>query len=192
MSKKRCDWPGADPLYLAYHDEEWGVPERDGQALFAKLLLDGFQAGLSWITILRRREGFQAVFENFDPRRLAKWGPRQIETALLDERIIRSRAKVESAVGNARAYLAMTEKGEDFSTFIWSATKGKTIINRWTGREQVPAETAESRDLSKALKARGFKFCGPVIVYAFMQACGLVNDHYVDCFRHRECGKKRD
>ena len=185
----RCEWPGQDPLYVAYHDEEWGVPERDGQALFAKLVLDGFQAGLSWITILRRREGFFDVFQDFDPEQLAKWGPRQIEKALKDERIIRSRAKVEAAVGNARAYLAMAEQGENFSDFIWSATGGKVLVNRWRARGDVPAETDESRVLSKALKARGFKFCGPVIVYAFMQACGLVNDHVVDCFRHRECGK---
>jgi len=188
--KTRCDWPGTDPLYLSYHDEEWGVPERDGKALFGKLVLDGFQAGLSWITILRRREGFRIVFENFDPQRLAKWGPAKIEKALVDDRIIRSRAKVESTIGNARAYLAMAETGEDFSTFIWSATNGKPIVNRWKGRSQVPAETAESRALAKALKSRGFKFCGPVIVYAFMQACGLVNDHYVDCFRHSECRRK--
>ena len=189
MNKTRCDWPGADPIYVAYHDDEWGVPERDGQALFAKLALDGFQAGLSWITILRRRDAFIEVFEEFDPERLAKWGSRQIAKALKDERIIRSRAKVEATIGNARAYLAMAEKGEDFSTFIWSATKGKTIVNRWKGRGEVPAETEESRALSKALKFRGFKFFGPVIVYAFMQACGLVNDHRTDCFRHANCGQ---
>jgi len=185
--KTRCTWPGHDALYRSYHDDEWGVPETDARALFEKLMLDGFQAGLSWITILRKREAFREVFHGFNPDVLARWGDADKARALGDARIIRSRSKIEASVGNARAYLAMEEAGLDFAEFIWAATGGVTKINRFTSTSQVPAETAESRDLSKALKAKGFKFCGPVIVYAFMQAVGMVNDHLTGCFRHEAC-----
>ncbi len=180
----RCSWPGADPLYCAYHDEEWGVPEYDSRALWEKLILDGFQAGLSWITILKKREAFRAAFDNFNPDKVATYGPDDVERLLADAGIVRSRAKIEAAIASARAYIAMREAGEDFSQFIWSFVGGEPIHNHWTDRGQVPTESDASRDLSKALKKKGFKFCGPVIVYAFMQATGLVNDHYCDCFRH--------
>lgn len=183
----RCHWPGTDPLYCAYHDEEWGVPELDARALFEKLILDGFQAGLSWITILRKREAFREVFAGFGPEMLIHWGPDQVALALNDSRIIRSRAKIEATIGNARAYLALKDKGINFTDFIWDATGGRTIVNHWTDRSHVPAETKESQILSKSLKQNGFKFCGPVIVYAFMQAVGQVNDHLTTCFRHQVC-----
>jgi DNA-3-methyladenine glycosylase I len=187
MVDTRCHWPGTDPLYCAYHDEEWGVPELDARALFEKLILDGFQAGLSWITILRKRDAFREVFAGFEPEILSRWGDAERDLALADARIIRSKAKIEATIGNARAYLAMAERGIDFTDFIWDATGGHTLINQWTDRSQVPAETKESQALSKALKQNGFKFCGPVIVYAFMQAVGQVNDHLTHCFRHKAC-----
>ena len=183
----RCHWPGEDSLYCAYHDDEWGVPELDARALFEKLMLDGFQAGLSWITILRKREAFREVFEGFDPPILARWGDHQRDAAMSDARIIRSKAKIEATIGNARAYLALAERGVNFTDFIWEATGGRTIVNHWTDRAQVPAETKESQALSKTLKQNGFKFCGPVIVYAFMQAVGQVNDHLTQCYRHAAC-----
>ena len=182
----RCRWPGTDPLYLSYHDEEWGVAEHDGLALFEKLMLDGFQAGLSWITILRKRAAFREVFQGFDREKLVHWGPPQKALAMNDARIIRSKAKIEATIGNARAYLAMAEAGIDFSDFIWDFVGGRQKVNHWTAHEQVPAATLESEKLSKALKSKGFKFCGPVIVYAFMQATGLVNDHVTSCFRWSE------
>jgi DNA-3-methyladenine glycosylase I len=183
---QRCAWPGTDKLYCDYHDEEWGVPERDGRALWEKLMLDGFQAGLSWITILRKREAFRAAFADFDPAAVAAFSQRDVERLLGDAAIVRSRAKIEACIGGARAYLAMQEKGEDFSDFVWGFVGGTPIQNRWTGREQVPAQTPLSLDISKALKARGFKFVGPVIVYAWMQAVGMVNDHVTDCYRYKE------
>lgn len=186
-ARPRCPWPGRDPLYRAYHDAEWGVPERDGRALWEKLTLDGFQAGLSWITILRKRDAFRRAFRDFDPERVARFGEAEVAALLGDPGIVRSRAKIEAAVGNARAYLAMRDRGEDFSGFCWGAVGGEVRQNAWRAGE-VPTETAESRALSKALKARGFKFVGPVIVYAWMEATGLVNDHLATCFRHRELG----
>jgi DNA-3-methyladenine glycosylase I len=186
----RCHWPGTDPLYCAYHDEEWGVPELDARALFEKLMLDGFQAGLSWITILRKRDAFREVFAGFDSEILANWGEAQRDVALGDARIIRSKAKIEATIGNARAYLALAGRGVNFTDFIWDATGGRTIVNHWTDRTQVPAETKESQTLSKALKQNGFKFCGPVIVYAFMQAVGQVNDHLTHCYRHSACSAR--
>jgi DNA-3-methyladenine glycosylase I len=183
----RCHWPGTDALYCAYHDDEWGVPELDARALFEKLMLDGFQAGLSWITILRKREAFREVFADFNPDILARWGTQERDLALVDARIIRSKAKIEATIGNARAYLALAERGVNFTDFIWDATDGRTIVNHWSDRTQVPAETRESQALSKALKQNGFKFCGPVIVYAFMQAVGQVNDHLTQCYRHQAC-----
>ena len=185
-SLHRCAWPGNDPLYLSYHDTDWGVPERDPRALWEKLILDGFQAGLAWITILRKREAFRAAFEGFDPEIVARYGEADVERLLADAGIVRSRAKITAAIGNARAYLSMAERGEDFSDFIWSFVDGRPIQNAWTERGQVPAETPLAQLMSKALKARGFKFCGPVIVYAYLQAVGVVNDHVVDCFRHPE------
>jgi DNA-3-methyladenine glycosylase I len=185
---KRCHWPGTDPLYIAYHDEEWGVPERDSRALYEKLILDGFQAGLSWITILKKREAFRAAFQGFDPDLIARYGEADVNRLLADAGIVRSRAKIEAAVNSARAYLSMRERGEDFSQFIWSFTDGATLQNAWSDKSEVPAKTPLSEEMSKALSAKGFKFCGPVIVYAFMQAVGVVNDHLTYCHRHAELG----
>jgi DNA-3-methyladenine glycosylase I len=170
---------------LAYHDTEWGVPVRDDRALFAKFVLDGFQAGLSWKTILHRREHFLRVFEGFDPERLAAWDEGRIAAALTDPGIIRNRQKVVATVTNARAFLKVMEAGS-FSDLLWSFTGGRARVNRWTADDKVPAETDESRAMSKALRARGFGFAGPTICYAFMQAVGMVNDHLVSCFRHAE------
>jgi DNA-3-methyladenine glycosylase I len=183
----RCAWPGTDPLYCAYHDEEWGTPERDARALWEKLVLDGFQAGLSWITILRKREAFRRAFYNFDPEAVARFDAADIERLMVDPGIVRARAKITGAIGSARAYLAMRERGEDFADFIWGFVDGSPIENAWTTGEQVPTQTPLSVEVSKALKARGFSFCGPVIVYAFLQATGVVNDHLEGCFRHEAC-----
>ena len=176
----RCAWAGNDPLMRAYHDEEWGVPERDPRALWEKLQLDGFQAGLAWITVLRKRDAFRAAFKDFDPDKVAKFKERDIERLLGDAGIIRSRAKIEATIANARLYLEMREAGEDFADFCWAFVDGETL--RGDGVE-VPAKTPLSEAFSKELKRRGFKFVGPTIVYAWMQAVGLVNDHSVDCFR---------
>ena len=182
----RCPWPKQDPLYVAYHDEEWGVPEFDDRALYEKLVLDGFQAGLSWITILRKRDNFRRAFDDFAPETIARYSAKKVEALMQDAGIVRNRAKIEGSVISARAYLDLSQK-QDFSEFIWSFVDGRPVQNRWRVRGDVPAETEVSRKLSKALAEKGFKFCGPTIVYAFMQAVGLVNDHYVDCCRHAEC-----
>ena len=184
----RCTWRGmnGDPLYEAYHDLEWGVPERDSRALWEKLVLDGFQAGLAWITILRKRDAFRAAFDNFDPEKVARYGEADRARLMADAGIIRSNAKIDAAISGARLYLDMRERGEDFSGFLWDVV-GEPVQNTWDDPSQVPAETALAGEMSKALKAKGFKFCGPVIVYAFMQATGMVNDHLVTCFRHGEC-----
>lgn len=179
----RCAWAESDPLLRAYHDEEWGVPERDSRALWEKLVLDGFQAGLSWITILRKREAFRQAFQGFDPRIIARYGPADVARLLDDAGIVRSRAKIEAAIGNARAYLAMEAAGEEFSTFVWRMAGGAPIRNDWQRIGDIPAKTPLSEAISAALKKRGFKFAGPVIVYAWMQATGIVNDHVRDCFR---------
>ena len=184
----RCDWAGTDPLYCAYHDREWGVPEHDSRALWEKLMLDGFQAGLAWITILRKREAFRTAFAAFDPGRVARFTEADVLRLLGDAGIVRSRAKIEACIGGARAYLRMQEAGEDFATFAWRFVNGKPIRNAWTRREDVPAQTPLSAEISKALKLRGFRFVGPVIVYAWMQATGLVNDHVTDCFCHGNPG----
>lgn len=184
----RCGWAGTDPLYVAYHDQEWGVPERDSRALWEKLMLDGFQAGLAWITILRKRDAFRAAFAGFDPEKVARFGESDVARLLDDAGIVRSRAKIEAGIGNARAYLAMREKGEDFATFVWSLAGGAPIVNHWPSLAEVPAQTPLSQEICKALKARGFKFVGPTIVYAWLQACGIVNDHVTTCFRHGEVG----
>jgi DNA-3-methyladenine glycosylase I len=175
----RCAWAGSDPLMRAYHDEEWGVPEYDSRALWEKLMLDGFQAGLSWSIILRKREVFRKAFKNFNPEKVARFGEADIARLLEHADIVRSRAKIEATIGGARAYLAMKAAGEDFSSFVWKMAGGKPIQNKGN----VPTKTALSEEISKALKKKGFKFVGPVIVYAWMQAVGIVNDHAADCFR---------
>jgi DNA-3-methyladenine glycosylase I len=184
---RRCPWCEGDALMEAYHDQEWGVPERDSRALWEKLILDGFQAGLSWKTILYKRAAFRDAFDGFDPVRVARYRPGDVERLLGNQGIIRSRAKIEATIGNARAFLDMREKGEDFSAFLWELAGGAPRDNRFRMRTQVPAQTETSVEMAKALKQRGFKFCGPVIVYAFMQATGMVNDHLIGCYRHREC-----
>jgi DNA-3-methyladenine glycosylase I len=181
--RHRCPWATRDPLYVAYHDEEWGVPERDSRALYEKLILDGFQAGLSWITILRKREAFRRAFDGFDPQRIARYNGKKVERLMQDAGIVRNRAKIEGAIASARAYLDV-EKEQGFSKYLWDFVEGKTIRNKFRHIGEVPAETALSHKISKDLKARGFKFCGPTIVYAFMQAVGMVDDHLVDCWRH--------
>ena len=180
----RCPWPKLDPLYVRYHDEEWGVPEYDDRALYEKLVLDGFQAGLSWITILRKRENFRRAFDDFEPERIARYTPRRIEKLMQDAGIVRNRMKIEGAVLSARAYLAVMETAGGFSRLLWNFLDGKPKVNRFRSTSQVPAETALSRKMAKELAGRGFKFCGPTIVYAFMQATGMVNDHIVSCHRH--------
>ena len=189
MSKKantRCTWVGADPLYEAYHDEEWGVPEWDDQALFEKLILDGFQAGLSWLTILKKRDNFRGAFHDFDPQRIAAYTPDDVARLMGDAGIVRNRAKIEATIGNARGWLDIMENGDGFSAFLWEFVDGQPKVNRWKAMSDVPAETEVSKALSKTLKARGFRFVGPTIVYAFMQAVGMVNDHTTDCFRYKQ------
>lgn len=183
----RCSWCGSDPVYVRYHDEEWGAPVYDDQLLFAKLILDGAQAGLSWITILRKRENYWAAFDQFDPEKIARYGEAKIEELLQNPGIVRNRLKVQSAVKNARGYLAIQEKEGSFSDFLWQFVDGRPVQNSWRIMDDVPTETAVSRKISKALKQYGFSFVGPTIIYAFMQAVGLCNDHLVDCFRHAEC-----
>ncbi len=184
--KARCFWPGTDPLYVHYHDTDWGVPERDGRALFEKLILDGFQAGLSWITILRKRENFRQAFAGFDPEAMARFGEPDVARLMADAGIVRNRAKIVAASASARAYLAIEEK-RGFSDFLWDFVDGRPVQTNLRHRHQIPAETETSRRMSKALRQAGFNFVGPTIVYAFMQATGLVNDHLVGCFRHAEC-----
>ncbi len=186
---QRCPWPKQDPLYVAYHDEEWGVPEFDDRALYEKLVLDGFQAGLSWITILRKRENFRKAFDDFDPEKIARYPKRKIERLMQDAGIVRNRAKIEGAVLSARGYLDIMEKGPGFSALLWGFLDGMPKINKFRSTKQVPAETDISRKMSKELVRRGFKFVGPTIVYAFMQAVGMVNDHLVTCHRHAACAK---
>jgi DNA-3-methyladenine glycosylase I len=184
---RRCGWVGSDPLMCAYHDTEWGVPEYDSQALWEKLMLDGFQAGLSWAIILRKRDAFRRAFKGFDPEKVARFGAADVKRLLSDEGIVRSRAKVEAAIGNAKAYLAMREAGEELSAFAWEFVGNEPL--RTTGDR--PTQSAESVAMSKALKKRGFKFVGPVIVYAWMQAVGMVNDHSADCFRRNAVSPTR-
>lgn len=183
----RCSWCGDDPLYVQYHDEEWGVPVYDDQQLFAKLILDGAQAGLSWITILRKRKNYWAAFDQFDPEKIARYDEAKIAELLQNPGIVRNRLKVQSAVKNAQGYLDIMEKEGSFSEFLWDFVDGRPIQNSWHSLSEVPAETAKSRAMSKALKQYGFSFVGPTICYAFMQAVGMVNDHVVDCFRYAEC-----
>ncbi|GAB5452762.1 MAG: DNA-3-methyladenine glycosylase I [Halioglobus sp.] len=184
---KRCQWCGSDPLYVQYHDEEWGVPVRDDARIFEFLILEGAQAGLSWITILRKREGYRALFDNFDANKIARYSDAKLEKILLDARIVRNRLKVLGTRKNARAFLAVQEEFGSFSDYIWRFVDGQPIQNRWKSLAEVPATSLESDKLSKDLKKRGFTFVGSTIMYAHMQAMGMVNDHTTDCFRHQEC-----
>jgi len=186
---RRCPWPKLDPLYVAYHDNEWGVPELDDRALFEKLVLDGFQAGLSWITILRKRDNFRRAFDGFEPEKIARYTPKKVERLMQDQGIVRNRMKIEGAVLSARAWLEVMDKGPGFSHLLWDFVDGKPKLNSYRSMKQVPAETVVSKEISKELARRGFKFCGPTIVYAFMQAVGMVNDHLVTCHRHAACAK---
>ncbi len=186
--KMRCPWPGLDPFYVAYHDTDWGVPERDDRALFEKLILDGFQAGLSWITILRKRERFREVFDGFEPETIIQYGPDKIEALMSDTGIIRNRMKIVGTIKSAGIYLDIQSR-EGFSNYLWNFVDGRPIQNTPRFHGDVPTETEIARKISKDLKAKGFTFCGPTIVYAFMQAVGMVNDHLVTCFRHAECAE---
>jgi DNA-3-methyladenine glycosylase I len=177
---QRCPWCGTDPLYMAYHDTEWGVPEWDPRALWEKLILDGFQAGLSWITILKKRGNFRRAFAGFDPETVARWGESDVLRLLADPGIVRHRGKIEGAIRSARAYLAV-EAREGFAPYLWRHVDGRPVQNRPATPRDVPTETAASRAMSKALRADGFTFCGPTITYAFMQATGMVNDHLITC-----------
>jgi DNA-3-methyladenine glycosylase I len=181
----RCSWCGTDPVYVHYHDTDWGVPEYDGRALWEKLILDGFQAGLSWITILRKRENFRLAFDGFKPEIIAGYSETKIESLMQDAGIVRNRLKIVGTVESAKAYLEF----DDFSKYLWNFVDGKPLQNSFTAMGQVPAKTALAEKVSKDLKARGFKFVGPTIVYAFMQACGLINDHMVECHRHEAVKK---
>ncbi|MCF4151269.1 DNA-3-methyladenine glycosylase I [Dethiosulfovibrio sp. F2B] len=185
----RCPWCGEDPLYVDYHDREWGVPLRDDRALFELLCLEGAQAGLSWITVLKKREAYRRVFDRFDPGAVARYGQRRIDEILTERGIIRNRLKVRSVVENARVFLALQEREGSFSEYLWGFVDGRPIENRWNSISQVPAETDLSRRISRDMKKRGFRFVGPVIIYSLIQSAGLVNDHLVDCFRHGECSK---
>lgn len=180
----RCSWLSGDPDYIAYHDEEWGVPILHSLVLFEKLTLDGFQAGLSWLTILRKRENFRIAFDEFQPEKIAKYTERKFDALMADAGIVRNRSKINATIGNAQAYLAMHKGGEDFSEFLWGFVGGQPIRNTWKSWQDIAAETPESEAMSKALKVKGFKFVGPTICYAFMQAVGMVNDHEKSCFRY--------
>jgi DNA-3-methyladenine glycosylase I len=185
----RCPWPKDDRLYLAYHDEEWGVPEFDDRVLYEKLVLDGFQAGLSWITILRKRENFRRAFDGFVPEKIARYSSKKVERLMQDAGIVRNRAKIEGAVLSAWAWIEAMENSPGFAKLLWDFVDGEPKVNRFRSMRQVPAETATSRAISKELARRGFKFCGPTIVYAFMQAVGMVNDHLITCHRHEAVQK---
>ena len=187
MTPSRCGWVNDDPLYIAYHDEEWGVPVRDDRRLFEMLILEGAQAGLSWYTILKKREAYARAFDGFDPERIARYGEAKIASLLEDPGIVRNRLKVHAAVGNARAWLDLRESGTGFSEFLWGLAGGEPVVNAWRRLGDVPASTPVSEAMSKALKHRGFRFVGPTICYAFMQAVGMVNDHVTSCFRREAC-----
>ena len=189
--KERCAWPGEDPLYVAYHDTEWGVPEYDGRALYEKLVLDGFQAGLSWITILRKRENFRKAFHDFEPERIARYGTRDIDRLLKNDGIIRSRAKIEAAIKGATLWLEIEEGTRGLPRFHLETCRRQAGKQSLQGRDQIPAQSDMSEGLARDLKQRGFNFCGPVISYAFAQAVGMVNDHVTTCFRHAECAELR-
>jgi DNA-3-methyladenine glycosylase I len=184
MERIRCPWCLGDDVYTAYHDKEWGRPLKDSRKLFEFLILDGAQAGLSWLTILKRRDGYREAFDGMDPEKIARYGPEDVERLMLDRRIIRNRRKIHSAVENAQAYLTMMEGKASFSKWLWDWVDGKPLVNHFRTLAEIPASTELSENISKALKKKGFSFVGPTIVYAFLQAAGLVNDHLVDCFRH--------
>ena len=179
---QRCGWVGLEPIYVAYHDEEWGVPEYDSRALWEKLILDGFQAGLSWIIILKKREAFRKAFANFDPEIIATWGPKEVDALLQDSGIVRHRGKIQAAIGNAQAYLELQEK-IPFSERIWTYTGGVPLVGSYRSQADVPTNSDLSAQISKDLKKAGFKFCGPTIIYAWMEACGLINNHIINCER---------
>ena len=186
----RCVWCGDDPIYVAYHDDEWGVPEHDDQALYEKLCLDGFQAGLSWIIVLKKRDNLRTAFDNFDPEKVARYGKRQINRLLKDVGIIRSQAKINGAIANAKAWLEIMENGKgSFDDFLWKHINHKTIINKWKSDSQIPTSTPISEAMTKDLKKHNFKFVGPTICYAFMQAVGMVNDHIVNCPQYKKLSK---
>ncbi len=185
--KTRCIWPGTDPLYVAYHDREWGVAEFDDRALYEKLMLDGFQAGLSWITILRKRDNFRKAFVGFEPEKIARFSEKKVATLMQDAGIVRNRSKIEGAINSAKSYLDIMEKGPGFAPLLWGYVDGAPKVNHFKTKAQIPAETPLSRTVSKDLIQRGFKFVGPTIVYAFMQAVGMVNDHVVTCHCHARC-----
>ena len=185
MPRIRCPWSGTDPVYVTYHDEEWGVPLHDDRRLFEMLVLEGAQAGLSWLTILKRREGYRRAFDRFDPRKVARYGAGDVARLLADDGVIRNRLKIRSAVTNARAFLKVQEDFGSFDRYVWRFVDGRPVQNAWATLEELPARTALSDAMSKDLKARGFSFVGSTICYAHMQATGMVNDHLVDCFRHR-------
>jgi DNA-3-methyladenine glycosylase I len=187
--RKRCGWAGTDPLYVAYHDTEWGVPLHDDRRLFEMLILEGAQAGLSWITILRKRVTYRAAFSRFDPRAVATFDGRKVRALLRDTGIVRNRAKIEAAIGNARAFLEVQREFGSFDAYVWRMVGGRSKRNAWRTLKQIPAQTGESQEMSRDLKKRGFRFVGPTICYSHMQATGMVNDHLVDCFRYREVGR---
>jgi len=191
MTVNRCAWAGNDPLYVSYHDTEWGVPIHDDGRIFEFLILEGFQAGLSWLTILRKRENFRTAFDHFDPVQVARYGDKESARLMSDAGIIRNKAKINAAVGNAKAFLKVQAEFGTFDAYIWKFVGGKPLVNTWHAMGEIPAKTHEAEVLSKDLLARGFKFVGPTIVYAHMQAAGMVNDHVVDCFRYHEVGKLR-
>ena len=184
--KNRCDWAGTDPDYVTYHDSEWGVPLHDDRKLFEFLVLEGAQAGLSWITILKKRVSYRKAFDRFDPNKIAGYDADKIKALMNDKGIVRNRLKIASAVANAGAFLAVIKEFGSFDAYIWQFVDGRTIVNDWKSVGEIPAKTDTSTSMSRDLKARGFKFVGPTICYAFMQAVGMVNDHVVDCFRYKE------
>jgi len=186
--RTRCPWPGDDALYLTYHDSEWGVPETDDRALFEKLILDGFQAGLSWITILRKRDNFRRAFDGFEPELIARYDAKKIDSLMKDAGIVRNRAKILGTIKGARAFLEIMEQGPGFSRLLWDFVDGRPLVNHFRDLAHVPASTPLSLKMSRELTSRGFKFVGPTIVYAFMQATGMVNDHLVSCYRHPSHG----
>jgi DNA-3-methyladenine glycosylase I len=187
--KDRCAWSGSDPLYVAYHDAEWGVPLHDDRALFEFLVLEGAQAGLSWITILRKRDAYRRAFDRFDPKKVARYDQKKVTALLADAGIVRNRMKIESAIKNAKAFLEVQKEFGSFDAYQWRFVDGRPVLNRWRAMKEVPPRSAESDAMSKDLKSRGFSFVGSTIIYAHMQAVGMVNDHVVDCFRHREVAK---
>lgn len=188
MTKIRCAWCGNDPLYMEYHDNEWGVPVYDDDKLFEFLILETFQAGLSWITILRKRENFRIAFDAFDYKKIANYNEAKYEELLLDAGIIRNKLKIKATISNAVAFMEVQKEFESFSTYIWNFTKGKPIKNKWNNSKELPANTKLSDEISKDLKKRGFKFVGSTVIYAHLQATGMVNDHITDCFRYNEVG----